>query len=91
MSDGNFSQDEVAKHLRSFLVDNHLIPRDNSIVETDSLFESGIIDSLAIFELTTFIESRYGCRVDEDDLVPENFDSLVAISAYVCGKLAADG
>jgi acyl carrier protein len=54
----------------------------------DSLLESGILDSVAVMQLVAFLERTYGITVADDDLVPENFDSLTAISAYVTQRQA---
>jgi acyl carrier protein len=72
--------------LRDFLVKNRLAKIDQLDDEERSLLESGIIDSLAIFELTEFIEKTYEIQVDADDLIPENFDSLKAIRSYIDKK-----
>ena len=51
-----------------------------------SLIESGVIDSLGIQLLIAFIENRFGIQVDDMDLLPENFDSINALTAYVESK-----
>ena len=58
----------------------------DNLVDDASLLESGVIDSAAMVELLAFLESTYGIAIDEDDLMPENFDSVNAIVAYVRGK-----
>lgn len=52
-----------------------------------SLLEAGILDSLAMMELIEGLEKRHGFRVAEDEMTPENFDSVDAITAFVRGKL----
>ncbi len=54
----------------------------------DSLLEAGVIDSLAMLRLVTFLEASYGVQVADDDLMPEHFDSLDAIAAYVASHAA---
>ena len=49
----------------------------------DSLLESGTIDSVGVMQLVAFLERTYGITVGEDDLMPENFDTLAAIAAFV--------
>ena len=49
----------------------------------DSLLESGVLDSAAMVELIMRLEDRFGIAIDEDDLVPENFDSIAAITAFL--------
>lgn len=49
----------------------------------ESLLESGTIDSMGVLQLVAFLESTYSIKVGDDDLVPENFDSIAAITAFV--------
>jgi acyl carrier protein len=54
----------------------------------DDLLADGIIDSHGLMEVVGFIESRYGFAVADEDLLPENFQSLQSIAAYVERKAA---
>jgi acyl carrier protein len=53
------------------------------------LIEDGIIDSLGIMKLLTFIEERYDVQISDAELLPENFESLQAICMMVEKKLNA--
>lgn len=66
-------------------VRENLAPRSGAedISESQSLIESGIIDSLGIARLLTFIETRFRIRIPEADLYPENFESLTAIERLI--------
>ena len=75
--------------LKEFFVSNCLIPQDHKIADDQSLLEGGIIDSLGILELTSFIEQTYRIKINEHDLIPENFDSFVAISNYIEARLSS--
>ena len=55
----------------------------------ESLLEAGIIDSMTMVDLITFLESKYGVAVDEDDMIPEHFDTVDAIVSFVSGKRGA--
>lgn len=48
-----------------------------------SLLEAGILDSLGVLALVSFIEGRYGIGISDDELMPENFDSIEAIATFV--------
>lgn len=54
-----------------------------SLGSDDSLLESGTIDSVGVMALVAFLERTYGITVGEDDLMPDNFDTLAAIAAFV--------
>jgi acyl carrier protein len=58
------------------------------VTDADSLLEGGILDSLGVLALVGFIEKRYGIVVTEDEMMPENFDSIDAIAAFVNGRSA---
>jgi acyl carrier protein len=73
---------------RELVQDPSLLPLANST----SLLETGILDSLSLLRLVLFIQERLGIAVDDTDLVPENFDSVDAIGAYLrsqAGKTAS--
>jgi len=53
----------------------------------ESLIDSGILDSLALVRLITFVEDRFAITVRDDDVVPENFQTIGAIEAYIRKKL----
>jgi acyl carrier protein len=68
--------DFISKEL---VQDASLLPLDNAT----SLLDSGIPDSLSLLRMVVFIQERFGIAVDDVDLVPENFDSVNAICAYL--------
>jgi acyl carrier protein len=58
----------------------------NELNEDTSLVDEGYIDSTGIIELVAFIESNFDVRVRDNEIIPENFDTLGAISCYVNRK-----
>jgi acyl carrier protein len=54
----------------------------------ESLLESGTIDSIAVMQLVAFLETTYRIKVEDDDLMPENFDTIAAISAFIAQRQA---
>ena len=78
----------MAEEIKEFLVKERLIKSDQSIDDNESLFENGIIDSLGIIELTVFIQNTYNVIIGEDDLVPENFETLGAIKTFISNRRA---
>lgn len=74
---------QIIEELSNFLIEKKYIEKGQNIDATDSLIENGIIDSVGMLNLVEFIENRFSIKVDEDDLMPENFDSLKAIEDYV--------
>jgi acyl carrier protein len=77
------------KIIKDFIKSEFL--RKNPVGDYDddfSLIESGVIDSLGIQSLIAFLESTFGLQIDDLDLLPENFDSVNAITLYIEGKRA---
>ncbi|MCG8648422.1 MAG: acyl carrier protein [Pirellulales bacterium] len=72
--------------IRQYLVDNS--PQSGSVdfSNDESLLEAGIIDSMSMVDLISFLEKEYSFQIDEDDMTPENFDSLDAIVDFVNQK-----
>jgi acyl carrier protein len=77
----------MAEDVRNFLVKARLIKSDLALDETESLIEGGIIDSLGLVEIIGYIENTYDIVVGEDDLVPENFDTLAAIQSFISDRV----
>lgn len=81
----------VKKNLRQFIVDNFLFGEDgDGLKDEDSLLEKGLIDSTGILELVAYLQKRFHIRVEDNEIVPENLDSLQKIAGYIKRK-SADG
>jgi acyl carrier protein len=72
----------VESAVREFL-QKELHKEMSTVGSDDSLLETGTIDSVGVMQLVTFLERTYGITVSDDDLMPDNFDTLRAISAFV--------
>ena len=74
---------------RTFVLDNFLFTNDESRLKNDvSFLEEGIVDSTGVLELVGFLEERYQIQVDDEELVPDNLDSVNNLVKYVEGKTA---
>lgn len=74
---------QTTTQLREFVTSNFYVPAEIAFDDTSSFLGQGILDSTGVLELVTFVEDRFGISVHDDELVPANFDSLAALSAYV--------
>jgi acyl carrier protein len=81
----------VRQEIRHFIVQNFLFGQDQELKEGTSFLESGIIDSTGVLELVAHLEETYDVKVKDDELVPDNLDSVDAIVAYLDRKRAASG
>lgn len=73
--------------LRQFIVDTFLFGADDaSLGLEDSFLENGIVDSTGVLELVEFVETEYSIKVEDDELIPENFDSIQRLVNYIDRK-----
>jgi acyl carrier protein len=75
-------------HIREFIADNFLFGRASDLNDSDSLLEKGVVDSTGVLELIGFIETKFGVKVSDEEIVPENLDSIERIGAFLDRKLA---
>ena len=72
--------------LRRFLLETFVLDPEQQIDEEASLLGTGVLDSTGILEVVAHLEETYDIQVEDEEIVPENFDSLVALGRYVAGK-----
>ena len=78
---------DVENAVTAFIVENFLFGNAaDAPAPGTSFMETGLIDSTGILELVAFLESKYGLQVADDQLVPENLDSVANIAAFVVRK-----
>jgi acyl carrier protein len=75
------------KTIRNFVIENFLFGEANHLQEDTSFLESGIIDSTGILELIAFLEETYGIKLEDEEVIPENLDSLKNINAFLEKKM----
>jgi acyl carrier protein len=75
---------ETREKLKKFIIENFLFGNDgNSLSDGESFLESGIIDSTGILEVVGFVEDEFGFEVLDEELIPDNFDSVDNLVAYI--------
>lgn len=80
---------ETVQALRSYILNNFLFTDDESALNNeDSFLEKGIIDSTGILEVIEFISEEFGITVEDDELLPENLDSVSNLAAFIQRKKA---
>jgi acyl carrier protein len=83
--------DTLTQELRTFIVDNFLFGVESgryAFSDDDSFQERGIVDSTGILELVCHLQERYAITIDDDELVPENLDSIGKVSRFIERKRA---
>ena len=82
---------EIKATIWRFIVDNFLFGSEpESFSDGDSFLKRGIIDSTGILELIEYIEGTFGIAIAEEEMLPENLDSLANAVAFVGRKLGKD-
>lgn len=75
--------------IRNFIFENFVFGVDEAELDDGTSFlETGIIDSTGVLEIVGFLEEEYGFAVQDDEVLPENFDSINNLASYVERKLA---
>jgi len=80
--------DEIRSQVRTFILKQFPVAQRTSLGDVESLVESGIIDSMGVLELVTFIEAEFDLVLSDEDVVSENFDSIATISSFIEERLA---
>lgn len=79
---------DIATELRSYIVATFLFGQEDDFQSHASFLERGVLDSTGVLELVAHLESTYGIKVSDDELTPDNLDSINAICAYIARKRA---
>lgn len=88
MTNESVSVEQVAQKVRSFLFEHYLFGYNESSFCNDfSFLDYGVLDSLGILELITFIENEFGITVSDAEILPENMDSIDCVSRFVMEKM----
>jgi len=74
--------------IRRFIVENYLFGDDQPLDSNTSLLDDGIIDSTGILELLSYLEEHFKIKVNDDELTPENLDTIANICAFLDKKTA---
>ncbi|MEO6186763.1 MAG: acyl carrier protein [Steroidobacteraceae bacterium] len=78
--------DEKTK-IRQFILKNYLFSTDEGALKDEvSLMQAGIIDSTGVLELIMFLEEQFAVKVSDEEMTPDNLDSVERIAAFVGRK-----
>lgn len=79
----------VKDGIRGYILNNYLFSTDESALDDNiSLMETGVLDSTGILEIIMYLEDTFGIEVADEEMVPENLDSVTNIVAFVKRKCA---
>ncbi len=76
--------------LRAFILENYLFTDDESALKNDDSFlAEGILDSTGIMEVVSFLEETFDIKVEDEEMVPDNMDSIDSLNQYINKKKAS--
>ena len=84
----------IKELVRRYILENFIFSDDENLPEDASFLEEGIVDSTGVLQLVMFAETTFGIDVRDEEVVPENFDSLRQLTHYIqvkTGQIQADG
>lgn len=79
--------DTILNVIRTYIVENFLFGDDSELDVSTSFLGNGIIDSTGILELVAFLETEFSIKIQDEELLPDNLDSLEKASLFISGKL----
>jgi acyl carrier protein len=81
----------IEQDLRQFVIETFLFGHDDGQLSNDDSFvDNGLIDSMGIINLVSYVESRYGIQVADVEVVPEIWDSVSRIARFITSKEAVE-
>ena len=81
------SQSEIIRRVRGFVQENFLYMHSNfHLADDDRLLDRGVIDSMSIVEMISFVEREFGVNAMEEEISDANFGSLAGIARFVSEK-----
>jgi acyl carrier protein len=77
----------ILSQIRQYIAENILFEDTYPYPDEASFLDEGIVDSMNVLELVAFVEEQFGIPVADEDITPENFDSVAKMTAYVQAHL----
>lgn len=76
----------IAEQVRAFVTTNFYVPDPSVLTDDTSLLDQGIVDSTGVLEVITFLEETFAITVADEEILPDNLDSIARIAGYVARK-----
>jgi acyl carrier protein len=87
---GETNSEAIRAELKDFILGQFPALQGQSLQAGDSLLELGVIDSLGVLDIVTFMEQRYGLTLSDEDMVADHFASIAAMAEMIQARLPAD-
>ncbi|MRR53345.1 MAG: acyl carrier protein [Deltaproteobacteria bacterium] len=73
----------IRENIRAFIVDNFLFGDDLGLKDDGSFLDEGFLDSTGIMQLVAYLEETFSVRVEDEELIPDNLDSINKVANYL--------
>jgi acyl carrier protein len=84
------TRDKIQKQIREYIIESFLVDEEAAdFRDGESFLESGLIDSTGMLEVITYLEATFSIAVADEEMIPENLDSVENITRFVASKLSA--
>jgi len=84
----DYTENDIKNIVTQFIKNNFLFSdQKENIDENISLYENRIVDSTGVLEVVDFLEETFGIKIEDDELVPDNLDSIKKMSKFVQRKI----
>jgi acyl carrier protein len=77
---------QIQAQVRQFILSNFYVADASALGEETSLLDQGIVDSTGVLEVISFLETTFGIQVADEEMLPDNLDSIGRITAFVAKK-----
>lgn len=78
---------KINSEIQEFVMNHFPLARQRALHDDDLLLENNVVDSMGILDLVLFVEEKFGIRVETEELLPANFQSIASLSNFVSSKL----
>lgn len=79
---------DIEREVNNFVITNFLFGQPTDLSPEESLLQKGVIDSTGVLELVAFLEDHYVIKVEDQEIIPDNLDSIRSVASYVAKKLS---
>ncbi|EMR74682.1 acyl carrier protein [Thermoplasmatales archaeon SCGC AB-540-F20] len=84
----DYNEKDIVNIITQFIINNFILSdQKENVDENISLYEKRIVDSTGVLEIVDFLEETFGIKIEDDELVPDNLDSIKKMSKFVQRKI----
>jgi acyl carrier protein len=81
---------ETRGKIKAFIIDNFLFGDERGLENETSLLDAGIIDSTGVLELISYLEDHFNIHIEDNEVIPENLDSINQVAAFLKRKMGME-